>query len=87
MQIEADIFYNELIPRKPEGEWSKVAPLRILSFDIECQGRKGHFPEAEEDPVIQIANSLSVYGKEGEVFQVGLCGVLSTFLCFALRWC
>ncbi|KAL7515214.1 hypothetical protein ACHAXN_012622 [Cyclotella atomus] len=68
-QIEADIFYNELIPRKPEGEWSKVAPLRILSFDIECQGRKGYFPEAEHDPVIQIANSLSVYGKEGEVFQ------------------
>jgi len=35
-----------------------VAPLRILSFDIECQGRKGYFPEAEHDPVIQIANSL-----------------------------
>ena len=69
-QIEADIVFNEIVPRKPEGEWSKVAPLRILSFDIECQGRKGHFPEAEHDPVIQIANSLSVYGKEGEVFQV-----------------
>ena len=49
-----------------------MAPLRILSFDIECQGRKGHFPEAEQDAVIQIANSLSVYGKEGEMFQV--CG-------------
>eukprot|EP00804_Cyclotella_cryptica_P011692 CCRYP_020706-RA/>CCRYP_020706-RA protein AED:0.27 eAED:0.27 QI:0/0.8/0.72/1/0.7/0.63/11/1103/823 len=68
-QIEADIFYNEIVPRKPEGEWSKLAPLRILSFDIECQGRKGHFPEAERDPVIQIANSLSVYGQEGAVFQ------------------
>ncbi|KAL7485072.1 hypothetical protein ACHAW6_012798 [Cyclotella cf. meneghiniana] len=68
-QIEADIFYNEVVPRKPEGEWSKLAPLRILSFDIECQGRKGHFPEAEHDPVIQIANSLSVYGHEGVVFQ------------------
>jgi DNA polymerase delta subunit 1 len=41
-----------------------------LSFDIECQGRKGHFPEAEHDPVIQIANSLSVYGQKGAVFQV-----------------
>ena len=41
-----------------------MAPLRILSFDIECQGRKGYFPEAERDPVIQIANSLSVYGDE-----------------------
>lgn len=59
------------MPRKPEGEWSKVAPLRILSFDIECQGRKGYFPEAERDPVIQIANSLSVYGdaKKGPIVQ------------------
>ena len=23
------------------GEWMKIAPLRILSFDIECAGRKG----------------------------------------------
>ncbi len=69
-QIEADICFNEIIPRKPEGEWSKVAPLRILSFDIECQGRKGYFPEAEQDPVIQIANSLSVYGRNtGPIVQ------------------
>ena len=69
-KIEADVYFNEVIPRKPEGEWSKVAPLRILSFDIECQGRKGYFPEAEHDPVIQIANSLSVYGdKSGPVVQ------------------
>lgn len=27
------------------------------------QGRKGHFPEAEKDPVIQIANVLSVQGQ------------------------
>ena len=46
------------------GEWNKIAPLRILSFDIECQGRKGFFPEAEKDPVIQIANVLSVSGQE-----------------------
>ena len=80
VQIEADIFYNEIVPRKPEGEWSKVAPLRILSFDIECQGRKGYFPEAERDPVIQIANSISVYGDAGggkpvvqNVFTLGGC--------------
>ncbi|KAL7549445.1 hypothetical protein ACHAWF_015195 [Thalassiosira exigua] len=69
-QIEADIFYDEILPRKPVGDWSKVAPLRILSFDIECQGRKGYFPEAEHDPVIQIANSLSVYGDDtGPIVQ------------------
>lgn len=31
-----------------------MAPFRILSFDIECAGRKGHFPEANQDPVIQV---------------------------------
>ncbi len=42
------------------GNWSKLAPFRILSFDIECAGRKGHFPEPEHDPVIQIANMITV---------------------------
>ena len=36
------------------GVWSRMAPFRILSFDIECSGRKGHFPEPEHDPVIQV---------------------------------
>lgn len=40
-QIEVDISYKDLISRQPEGEWSKVAPFRILSFDIECAGRAG----------------------------------------------
>jgi hypothetical protein len=41
-----------------QGEWLANAPLRILSFDIECAGRKGIFPEADKDPVIQIANMV-----------------------------
>ena len=46
--------YSELISHVPEGEHSKMAPFRILSFDIECAGRKGHFPEPNHDPVIQV---------------------------------
>lgn len=41
-----------------------MAPLRILSFDIECAGRKGVFPEANVDPVIQIANVVTRYGEK-----------------------
>lgn len=48
---------------------SQIAPLRVLSFDIECQGRKGYFPEAEKDPVIQIANCVSVYGTPDPVVK------------------
>lgn len=40
-----------------------MAPLRILSFDIECAGRKGIFPEPNVDPVIQIASVVKVQGK------------------------
>jgi DNA polymerase delta subunit 1 len=58
-----------MIARKSEGEWNRIAPLRILSFDIECQGRKGHFPEAEKDPVIQIANSVTVMGQDKPIVQ------------------
>jgi DNA polymerase delta subunit 1 len=68
-QIEVDVSHDDIVPRKSEGEWNKIAPLRILSFDIECQGRKGHFPEAEQDPVIQIANVVSVYGQEKPIVQ------------------
>lgn len=46
--------YSDLISHAPEGEFSKMAPFRILSFDIECAGRKGHFPEPKHDPVIQV---------------------------------
>ena len=46
--------YSDLISHAPEGEFSKMAPFRILSFDIECAGRKGHFPEPTKDPVIQV---------------------------------
>ena len=64
-----DVFYSEVKPRPSEGEWNKIAPLRILSVDIECQGRKGHFPEAEKDPVIQIANTVTVYGQDKPIIQ------------------
>ena len=63
-QIEAYVHYRDLVSHPADGEWAKMAPLRILSFDIECAGRKGVFPEANQDPVIQIANVVTRYGEE-----------------------
>jgi DNA polymerase delta subunit 1 len=63
-QIEAEVNYRDLIAHEPVGEWARIAPLRILSFDIECCGRKGIFPEANVDPVIQIANIVTRYGEK-----------------------
>ncbi|KAF2822289.1 hypothetical protein CC86DRAFT_358493 [Ophiobolus disseminans] len=63
-QIEAQMHYTDLIAHSSDGEYAKIAPLRILSFDIECAGRKGIFPEANVDPVIQIANVVTRYGED-----------------------
>ncbi|XP_043230281.1 DNA polymerase delta catalytic subunit-like isoform X1 [Amphibalanus amphitrite] len=57
-QLEVDVAWNKFTSHPPEGEWQKVAPIRILSFDIECSNRKGIFPEPEKDAVIQIANMV-----------------------------
>ncbi|TIC02451.1 ARM repeat-containing protein [Wallemia mellicola] len=62
-QLEFDIHHKDIIAHPAEGEWQKMAPLRILSFDIECAGRQGIFPEAQIDPVIQIANMVTRQGE------------------------
>uniref|UniRef100_A0A183AG94 DNA polymerase n=1 Tax=Echinostoma caproni TaxID=27848 RepID=A0A183AG94_9TREM len=76
-QIEFDIAWDALIIYAPEGDWSSIAPLRILSVDIECAGRKGIFPVPEEDPVIQIATMVINYGDSvpfiRNVFTLGTC--------------
>ena len=72
-QIEASMHYKDLIAHSNDGEWLKMAPLRILSFDIECAGRKGIFPEPEEDPVIQIANVVTKYGESKPFIKNVFC--------------
>uniref|UniRef100_A0A3Q2LNK9 DNA polymerase n=1 Tax=Equus caballus TaxID=9796 RepID=A0A3Q2LNK9_HORSE len=66
-QLEADVLWSDVISHAPEGQWQRIAPLRVLSFDIECAGRKGIFPEPERDPVIQIC-SLGLRWGEPEPF-------------------
>jgi DNA polymerase family B, exonuclease domain len=55
---------RDLIAHETTGAWSKMAPFRILSMDIECQGRKGCFPEPEKDKVIQIATTVQHVGEK-----------------------
>ncbi|XP_014678867.1 PREDICTED: DNA polymerase delta catalytic subunit-like [Priapulus caudatus] len=77
-QLEADVSWEDFVSHPAEGEWQKVAPLRLLSFDIECAGRKGIFPEPEKDPVIQIANMVVCQGQHNKPFVRN---------CFTLRAC
>ncbi|CAI2375632.1 unnamed protein product [Moneuplotes crassus] len=56
-QLEIDVHsYHDLRSLQSDRENSKIAPLRILSFDIECAAEGHRFPTAEKDAVIQIAN-------------------------------
>lgn len=63
--LELSISYEDLVAYAVDDEqWSHLAPLRTLSFDIECAGRTGKFPEPNIDPVIQISNYVQIQGEE-----------------------
>ncbi|KAG9349935.1 hypothetical protein JZ751_026288 [Albula glossodonta] len=87
-QYEVDVGWTDLISHPAEGEWQRIAPLRVLSFDIECAGRKGVFPEAGVDPVIQIASMVQRQGEKEPfvrtVFTLQSCASIvgSQLLCF-----
>ncbi len=68
-QVEVDVVYDSVVSHGIEGEWQRVAPFRILSFDIECQGRRGAFPDPKLDPVIQIANVVTEQGSSRPVVR------------------
>ncbi|GAA5857179.1 hypothetical protein JCM8547_009357 [Rhodosporidiobolus lusitaniae] len=76
-QYEVECDHKSVISHEAVGDWSGVAPLRILSFDIECAGRKGIFPEPDVDPVIQIANMVTRQGETKpfirNVFTLNTC--------------
>lgn len=74
--IEVDCLASAIVSHLPNSDkrWAAIAPLRILSYDIECLGYltpgatkgKPHFPKAnlDECSVIQIANVLTVQGED-----------------------
>lgn len=77
-QVEFDVVFEDVVSHSiKEPRWLRIAPLRILSFDIECMGRRGVFPDPKVDPVIQIANFVTVQGEKKafirNVFVLGSC--------------
>ena len=70
LQYEVDVEASDIVSHKPEGKWLTTAPMRRLSFDIECEGRKGVFPEPQHDSVIQIANYTWEHGSKEPVSKV-----------------
>jgi DNA polymerase delta subunit 1 len=76
-QLEVDVVARDVEALPAKGRWLKIAPIRVLSFDIECAGRKNKFPEPDVDPVIQIANVVTTHGEKQpvarNVFTLGTC--------------
>lgn len=72
-QLECDVWFADILSHPPDGDYIGIAPLRILSFDIECCGRPGIFPEANTDPVIQIANHVTLQGETHAVVKNVFC--------------
>lgn len=63
-QIEADIAWDDVISHAAAGDWMKIAPLRILSFDIECAGRKGSsdpFSRSKHEPINRTESCIRVH--------------------------
>ncbi len=93
-QIELAVNYKDIVAHQPTGDWLKFAPLRILSFDIECYKVGGEFPSADvaRNMVTQISNIVVTFDGNSQrpvtsnVFTLGTCdsvGELDIRMCLS----
>lgn len=66
-QLEVDVRYCDL-RALDKDEKPDIAPLRVMTFDIEC-GNHGGFPDPSRDPIISVSIHLSDQ-KSDEMCQV-----------------
>jgi DNA polymerase delta subunit 1 len=52
-----------------DPQWSEIAPLRIMSFDIECASERG-FPQPNRDPVITIGVGCKLHTSKKEDYRI-----------------
>ena len=69
---ERPLSWTEL---RPLNEKTDIAPLRIMSFDIECASADGTFPDPEKDSdcVFQIAMTTVTWGSNAKPEERLLC--------------
>jgi DNA polymerase delta subunit 1 len=67
-QLEFEIEYKKLKFLKID----KLAPFRIITYDIECIRKNGEegFVDAEKDPIINISMELKIFGEPREKNRV-----------------
>ena len=74
---EIEVDYRNITSNSfTDPKWSEIAPLRLMSFDIECKAVKG-MPKPEENEVITIGVVCKLHNKKNVthkvVFQLGEC--------------
>ncbi|RDB14796.1 DNA polymerase delta catalytic subunit [Hypsizygus marmoreus] len=79
-QLEFSVSYDNLkpLPHDEGSKWERIAPLRILSFDIETEvPQSGAFPNASNNAVFQIANMVKNHGDKNpfivNIFTLKAC--------------
>mmetsp|Transcript_75821 Transcript_75821/g.158059 ORF Transcript_75821/g.158059 Transcript_75821/m.158059 type:complete len:1056 (+) Transcript_75821:103-3270(+) len=66
-QLEIDVHFEKV--SKTAVDMLQIAPIRVLSFDIECYNPGKGFPRADTSPVIQIAVYVKEQGKDERLVQ------------------
>lgn len=74
---EIQVNYQDIISNSyTDAKWSEIAPLRLMSFDIECKAVKG-MPKPEENEIITIGVVCKLHNKKivnhKVIFQLGDC--------------
>ncbi|ADM12173.2 DNA polymerase catalytic subunit delta [Encephalitozoon intestinalis ATCC 50506] len=65
--------YESLEPLPPVGVYAILPPLKVLSLDIECVSIGNAFPSSKTDPIIQIGNTLTMFGSDKYLSQDIFC--------------
>jgi len=76
--VEIDVHWTRIVPLDPEKNprWSRIAPMVIMSYDIEVKAaRRGEFPVPEKKgcQIIDIGNLITVYGADKRHKLVTFC--------------
>ncbi|CAD27015.1 DNA POLYMERASE DELTA CATALYTIC (LARGE) CHAIN [Encephalitozoon cuniculi GB-M1] len=65
--------YESLESLPLEGGYVVLPPLKVLSIDIECVSAGNGFPSSKCDPIIQIGNTLMLFGDNSYASQDIFC--------------
>ena len=72
-QYEVDVGWTDLVSHPAEGEWQRIVPLRVLSFDIECAGRKGVCVFYWIQPNLTLAGMITIIEDDLSIKQIVYC--------------